>query len=535
MKITCENCKTRFVLKAIRLPPQGARVRCSRCHHRFHVKPDPKPPTPDEIVREVVENSAPPEEAGAETAVIDHASEAAAPASKPKPAASQAKPAVSKPKPAAPKPKPAEAKAKPVASKPKPAEAKAAPIAPKEAPAASEETPAAPEETPAAPEETPEASKATAGSLDDPEFIFEEPPPLDDEGELEAPPSQPVLDAAPKVRSSDDREEPAVALDPGGDPQAQPASKEPEPEVGATGTSVGADSPARPSDLAPASDSEREAPAASEEQGSAGDTASSANRDALFGEAPEEGFHTDPDPPLEIDTAARQDLAPPVAAPELQEQADTPASEDWSDLASDAETEPEQSWQSFEREEPSERGTDTVLSPPPAPAPTKSPASQAAPSVRGAIAARAAAAAIGLVLVAGGIRALPALAPGALYGPRAIQGRGWIASQIEAFHARDADGRRVLVVLGALAPSGSDPAPRVRAQLLDTRGSDLGQGYWAHPRRFGEPDLRPDALSRYLRAPIAIRRPGRPSEGFTFLIADPPAGAERFRLEFVDP
>ncbi len=548
MKITCENCKTRFVLKAIRLPPQGARVRCSRCHHRFHVKPDPKPPNPDPSVREVVEDSAPPEEAG-ETAVFDDASEAATPASKVTPAASKPKPAAKR-KPAAAKRKPAAAQAKPAARKaepvapkvepaaPKetPAAPKAEPAAPKETPAAPKAEPAAPKETPAAPKETPAASKTTPGSLDDPEFIFEpEPPPapLYDEDEVEGPPSQPVLDAAPKAGPSDDAEDPVVASGPGQDRRtAPPASKV--PDANATGASVGAGS------FAHASGSEREEPAAHEEQRPASDTASSENRDSLFGEAPEQGFYADPDPapPVELGAAPGQDPAPPpVPAPAPQEQADTAAAEDWSDLESDAKAEPDQGWQSFSQEDLSvEQGAGTVLSRAPrAPAPTESRARRPALSGPATLAVRAVAAAVGLVLVAGGIRAIPALAPGALYGPRAIHWNGWIASQIEAFHARDADGRRVLVVLGALAPNGSDPAPRVRAQLLDTRGRDLGRGYWAHPRRFAEADLRPDALSRYLRAPIAITRPGRPSEGFTFLIADPPAGAERFRLEFVAP
>jgi predicted Zn finger-like uncharacterized protein len=59
MKITCENCNTRFVLDASRLPPQGARVRCSRCQHRFHVKPAPSALAPDEIAEKVVQDSAP--------------------------------------------------------------------------------------------------------------------------------------------------------------------------------------------------------------------------------------------------------------------------------------------------------------------------------------------------------------------------------------------------------------------------------------------------------------------------------------------
>ncbi len=44
MVIECESCSTRFHLADGRIPAKGARVRCSNCHHRFHVKPPPKTP-----------------------------------------------------------------------------------------------------------------------------------------------------------------------------------------------------------------------------------------------------------------------------------------------------------------------------------------------------------------------------------------------------------------------------------------------------------------------------------------------------------
>lgn len=59
MTITCEKCSTRFVLDDARIPAQGARVRCSRCQHRFHVKPPPVRASPDEIAEKAVEHSAP--------------------------------------------------------------------------------------------------------------------------------------------------------------------------------------------------------------------------------------------------------------------------------------------------------------------------------------------------------------------------------------------------------------------------------------------------------------------------------------------
>ncbi len=39
MIITCTSCLTKFNLDDSRIPPKGAKVRCSRCRHVFHVPP----------------------------------------------------------------------------------------------------------------------------------------------------------------------------------------------------------------------------------------------------------------------------------------------------------------------------------------------------------------------------------------------------------------------------------------------------------------------------------------------------------------
>ena len=43
MIVHCAGCGTRFNLADGQVPPQGARVRCSKCHHRFQVMPDGSP------------------------------------------------------------------------------------------------------------------------------------------------------------------------------------------------------------------------------------------------------------------------------------------------------------------------------------------------------------------------------------------------------------------------------------------------------------------------------------------------------------
>jgi predicted Zn finger-like uncharacterized protein len=66
MIIVCENCTTRFRLDEKRLPPEGARVRCSRCQHRFHVEApsDMAPPSPS--LDPPAASGDPPEERGPE-------------------------------------------------------------------------------------------------------------------------------------------------------------------------------------------------------------------------------------------------------------------------------------------------------------------------------------------------------------------------------------------------------------------------------------------------------------------------------------
>ena len=59
MIVVCERCKTRFKLGKKRIPAEGMRVRCSRCRHRFHFKPEPPAQSKHSVVERVVENTAP--------------------------------------------------------------------------------------------------------------------------------------------------------------------------------------------------------------------------------------------------------------------------------------------------------------------------------------------------------------------------------------------------------------------------------------------------------------------------------------------
>ena len=43
MIVTCASCFTKFNLDESKIPPQGAKVRCSRCKHVFFVVPPEAP------------------------------------------------------------------------------------------------------------------------------------------------------------------------------------------------------------------------------------------------------------------------------------------------------------------------------------------------------------------------------------------------------------------------------------------------------------------------------------------------------------
>ncbi|MEE8557311.1 MAG: zinc-ribbon domain-containing protein [Myxococcota bacterium] len=59
MIVVCEKCETRFRLDPSRIGREGAKVRCSRCKHRFHVKFELPEVDPHSIAQDVVEDSSP--------------------------------------------------------------------------------------------------------------------------------------------------------------------------------------------------------------------------------------------------------------------------------------------------------------------------------------------------------------------------------------------------------------------------------------------------------------------------------------------
>jgi hypothetical protein len=140
--------------------------------------------------------------------------------------------------------------------------------------------------------------------------------------------------------------------------------------------------------------------------------------------------------------------------------------------------------------------------------------------------------ALGVLLVLSSLRAMwLRLEPAR--GPESVEAAGWVASDVEAHHARDERGRRVLVIRGRLEVRQPVPRPRVLVALLDRRGDRLGATTPAWLERLDGRELSPRALLRRLHQEPPTRaegRPGTPPEGFTALVPDPPSAAARFQI-----
>ncbi len=432
MTITCENCNTRFVLDEARIPAQGARVRCSRCQHRFQVKPPPAQPSPAEIVERAVEHSAP-FEAGS-------------------------------------------------GREPPP--------------------------EPAAHAQEPDGGD---GALDNPEFLFDEPGASS--GALVPPPveQEPAEDPREQTFSRqglEERREPPQELVRTPVPEAPPAA-------------LSAPAPA-PVDVSSAPAAEAQ-PVAEEDPGGA---EASGLREDLFGASPDEELSiasAEDAPPLDLASLPPRTAAGIRGATGATLSAGGPVR----DVAPGPES-AARPWRGFARE---------VV--PAAEAETEAPNTERRRSVEGAGSARArvswlvsfatrvAASVVVAALVAGAVRVL--VQDGVRSGSASVRVEGWLATDLDAFHARSADGRRVLVIRGALVAEGAQPPPAVRALLLDVDGKSVGAPTAALPVRLDGAELAPSALAARLASEPA--QPAGPVRGFTILIAEPPATARRYRVE----
>ncbi len=133
---------------------------------------------------------------------------------------------------------------------------------------------------------------------------------------------------------------------------------------------------------------------------------------------------------------------------------------------------------------------------------------------------------LSVALIAASARVLHAGWSASFSAPQDVRGAGWVATGIEAFHARGPAGEPVLVLRGALVAEGAALPPRVRALLLDAEGQPLDAGVDALLRRLDDAELADGPASAEALA-------GQPVRGFTAFVPVVPEAAERYRLELL--
>jgi predicted Zn finger-like uncharacterized protein len=458
MIIVCENCTTRFRLDEKRLPPEGARVRCSRCQHRFHVEApsDMAPPSPS--LDPPAASADPPEERGPEDS--------------------------------------------------------AEPSAPK-APG---------------PDEEPD--------LENPEFLYDATT-QDGRGsreadEEEAPPDAP---AAPDGGADQwvDHEFGDLA---GRETQAQPSAPAPEtveaqpsappPETvedwGDDDSSFGALDPSGLDLTAPGSG----------------------------GEDLEANATADPEPPPPPPSEQEAPPEPPtIAEPGAEFAAEAWGEEDLLDPGSGASDpllgEPGPSLgEPDELSEPSEPPAPAISSELPVVSPGLPDEAQKTglrarsilvDALQGGVPLWPAAVVLFALLALGGSRAAVNLVTGDTRPREIPEVAGWTASDLDALHLRDATGRRVLVVRGAIRQSGTGAPPELQLVLRDRSGDPIAAPSYAVFARLVGEDLSPAALTRRIEAGNGASeiRPVGGVSGFTLLVPDPPEAARSFRVSLVEP
>lgn len=483
MIIECESCGTRFNLADAQVPLEGARVRCSKCHHRFKVLPSGEiesgdPPAPDSSIDNAVAGSS-----FGDSFVADPELDEPAPA----PPAPPAPPVVA----AEPVPAPAT----------EPAPQPAAPPPPAPATVQADHDPDLPVER-----------TGDDHDLENPEFLF-------DEKEAEPEPSPQVGGPATQAFGMD--------LGAGAEPTVPPpfdaADAVPEPE-----------SPAAAPPPAPSADtggtggisltdgSGREAGA--DESDWLEDADEADVREQVFGIEQTESLSPAPTTesidgfPLESpgDSSGEPDSGLRMAQSLGGSQGFDPPTDP---IEASLESRIGSSGDGVAASEPvavalRSRVADSILS--------------------------SAALLVGVLLILGTGRLMWQNAINPAEGPDAVRGAGWIASQIETFDVAAGMGHRVLLVRGTLTAETGTQAPRVEAMLLDAAGLEIPTTIQKLARRIDGPELDSDGFGRWLEDPLleaadaalgATR--ARPGEGFTLLIVDPPADARRFRIDLL--
>jgi hypothetical protein len=144
---------------------------------------------------------------------------------------------------------------------------------------------------------------------------------------------------------------------------------------------------------------------------------------------------------------------------------------------------------------------------------------------------------VGLMLIAGGLRAVELYGIRSLPGPGVIKENGWMASDIRLQQLRADGGRRVWVVHGSLRSSGATLPPNVQVTLLNANHQPVlppvtGKLTLAGNTLPGEPVGSESALAQQ-ESPWASPSLADHVTGFRVVIPDPPPAARRYRLELL--
>jgi predicted Zn finger-like uncharacterized protein len=538
MIVTCEGCQTRFHLAEAQVPPQGARVRCSKCHHRFLVKPPEAEP-----------EASPPPEPAAQTSPI--------------PTPPQNGPASDEPDLDNPEflfDGNVSAQSAVFGGQTMPLgeetrqvdggeiEHPDALFDPADSALDPDSRPSSPEEAAVATEEPAPAREVAAGEggVELPDDF------LGSDSDAE-PEDVPFGDAeVPTGKNLGEVQEYAQA-----DPPGAPEVEEFEIESNAA-ADLSADEPAEQNPLA--AEAFQEMDEFDQPFTELGEP-DGASQPAESPEVPEspgpELGGSDPEPLDPMDLLGGEEPEPLSADDPLEDESDPLAGPDLDagDLLSgvldeEEDGDPMGSWDPL-------AGADTPASSapismrPPLPAPSTasiesegpaaprlevpSPPTETEADLAGGRMTdrllRMAAVAVGLLLAVAGVSAVATHGLGHEPGPESLQGAGWVATDIEALQLRDASERRVLVLRGLLLPQSGGPPPTITARLLDDQGAAIGPPHTGAPIRLDNPQLSPPALSAALARGTAWAGPGtNGTNGFTVLIPEPAPEARRFEI-----
>jgi len=112
-------------------------------------------------------------------------------------------------------------------------------------------------------------------------------------------------------------------------------------------------------------------------------------------------------------------------------------------------------------------------------------------------------------------------------GPPQVEGAGWTASDLTAAHLRAVGGERLLVIRGSLRGEGD--LPSIEAVLVDGRGKPVSEPHRGWPVRLADARLRSEDRAALEVSAVRSAESSNPSS-FTIVVPNPSDQARRFAL-----